>query len=395
MRLSRLVPAVLALSLALPRLVHSAVVVDGRLDPAYGPALVVQTTQASADSCCLPAVPYECTDSELDAAYAVLGGDTLHVFIAGNIYMQYNRSQPGQWADALALFIDTGAPGADTIRADAADPLLRELAGLRFDSGFHPSQAFLLVPHIMDLALQVDQDATPPDGPGTWAALGQSSLIGPSGTLSGGTNPFGIAAALDDSNTAGVSAGCGAASGLGVTTGAEISIPLAAIGSPSGCVRVSALLFAGESERIATGTVENQVLGPVPPGTCNLGLGSAVDFSAIPGDQFFTVCPEPAGVTPPAPPARLALSAPWPNPARGALRCSLALPHDSQVRCAIVDVAGRHVASVFSGALAAGTHTLDWSGHADDGARVRGGVYFVSATVDGQRLVRPVVVLGD
>ena len=35
----------------------------------------------------------------------------------------------------------------------------------------------------------------------------------------------------------------------------------------------------------------NQVLGPLPPGTCNLGAASGVNFANIAGNQFFEVCP--------------------------------------------------------------------------------------------------------
>jgi hypothetical protein len=38
--------------------------------------------------------------------------------------------------------------------------------------------------------------------------------------------------------------------------------------------------------------ITNQVLGSCPPGTCALGAPATVDFSTIPGDQFFTVCPQ-------------------------------------------------------------------------------------------------------
>jgi len=33
------------------------------------------------------------------------------------------------------------------------------------------------------------------------------------------------------------------------------------------------------------------VLGPLPPGTCDLGPASGVNFAAIAGDQYVTICP--------------------------------------------------------------------------------------------------------
>lgn len=91
---------------------------------------------------------------------------------------------------------------------------------------------------------------------------------------------------MDNSNGAGVTAGCAAGSGSGVTTGVEWAIPLGAIGDPTGCVTVSVFVAnAGGSP------LGNQVLGPLPPGTCALGAPAGVDFSSIPGNQYFTVCP--------------------------------------------------------------------------------------------------------
>jgi hypothetical protein len=37
--------------------------------------------------------------------------------------------------------------------------------------------------------------------------------------------------------------------------------------------------------------VSNQVMGPIPPGTCSLTPAASTDFSTLPGDQFFTICP--------------------------------------------------------------------------------------------------------
>lgn len=115
--------------------------------------------------------------------------------------------------------------------------------------------------------------------------LGKGPAGGP-GTLSGGTNPDGILATIDNHCTAGVTFGCGAGNGSGVTTGVEWEVPLAAIGNPQGCIGVCALIYSSANHGIT-----NQVLGPVPAGTCPLGAPAGVDFSTIPGNQFFTVCP--------------------------------------------------------------------------------------------------------
>ena len=91
---------------------------------------------------------------------------------------------------------------------------------------------------------------------------------------------------MDDRNVVGVTAGCDAAGGEGATTGIELAIPLAAIGNPTGCVRVCALLVSYWGAGIS-----NQVLGPLPAGTCEVTAPASVDFSAVAGEQFFAVCP--------------------------------------------------------------------------------------------------------
>jgi len=98
----------------------------------------------------------------------------------------------------------------------------------------------------------------------------------------------------------------------------------------------------------------------------------------------------PASV-PTATPARLALSAPWPNPARGEVRMSLELARDAHAEVVIYDVIGRRVSTLLEGTLGAGRRTLTWDRRDGRGARVVAGVYFVRAVAGGatrtQRLV--------
>ncbi len=70
-----------------------------------------------------------------------------------------------------------------------------------------------------------------------------------------------------------------------MTSGIEWAIPLAAIGNPTGDIEVCAFTGGG----LQGPGLGNQVLGPVPPGTCALGNPATVNFGAIPGPQFFTV----------------------------------------------------------------------------------------------------------
>ena len=263
-----------------------AVPVDGSLDPQYGAPVSTQTTGTS-----LGDLPADWLNgSELDGAFGFIAGDTLHLLLAGG----YNRfySEPLAFPNQLQLYIDVGPGGQNALSGDNPSVgyslKLQSMAGLRFDADFAPdywlggaresSGANPFHAYYAEL---------PAGGGGAGYFLGSSS-IGGAGTLSGvdANNPYGILASIDISNTAGVGGGCGEASGAGVSTGIEWAIPLSAIGHPSGPVRVCALLASVAS---GGGQVSNQVLGPVPPGTCALGPASGVDFADVPGPQYFTV----------------------------------------------------------------------------------------------------------
>jgi hypothetical protein len=95
--------------------------------------------------------------------------------------------------------------------------------------------------------------------------------------------------------------------------------------------------------------------------------------------------------SPEAPPGRLALSGSYPNPSRGATRFALDLPQSGEVRLQIFDPAGRRVAVVFDGPLAAGRHTMIWDGRLS-GGRVAAGVYFGRLDALGRVETRRLVV---
>jgi hypothetical protein len=124
----------------------------------------------------------------------------------------------------------------------------------------------------------------PAGGGGAGAFLGHTDPGGP-GTLAGGVNPNGVRLAIDNSNGAGEVSGCGAGAPGPVVRGIEWEIPLAAIGNPAGPIRVCAFV----SGAITNAGLDNQVLGPVPPGTCGLGAPASVHFEAIDGAQWFMV----------------------------------------------------------------------------------------------------------
>jgi len=260
----------------------AAVVIDGRLDPDYGPPLSLQTTQTfsqdnppgfgGADS------SWWSFGSELDAGYAFVSDGVLHLLLAGNVMAYLGEFDH---RDELHIFLDTQAGGQNPLRGDNPDvgfvnARLNALAGLRFDSDFVPDYWLGCVVGYHAALVDAYYAEVPSGGGGNGYPLGSATAGGP-GTLSGGANPFGILMTADDSNSGGVTTGCGPASGSGVTRGVEWAIPLAAIGSPTGSIKVCAMVGG------------NSVLGPVPPGTCGLGSPSGIDFDTIGGKQYFVI----------------------------------------------------------------------------------------------------------
>jgi len=94
------------------------------------------------------------------------------------------------------------------------------------------------------------------------------------------------------------------------------------------------------------------------------------------------------------PPATaLELAAPWPNPSRGGAHFEFALPRAGVARIAVLDAAGRRVASLGDGAFTAGRHAIDWDGRDAAGHAVRDGIYWVSLEQDGARTAKKLVVM--
>jgi probable HAF family extracellular repeat protein len=86
-----------------------------------------------------------------------------------------------------------------------------------------------------------------------------------------------------------------------------------------------------------------------------------------------------------AAPGHVALSQPWPNPARGDVRLAFTLSAQSTARLTIHDAQGRTVARLADGAFAAGRHEQVWNGRDANGSPVGPGMYFASFESGGRR----------
>lgn len=255
--------------------------VDGLAGSEYGAALAVQDTQTQFGNSNLGQVD-SANGSELDAAYGAIQDGVLYLVLAGNLESNGND---------LEIFIDSVGGGQNRLRGDNAvvdgDGLNRMGDsgggnGLRFDTGFDADYWFSVSGGGNPYSLNLFYAELLTSGGGNGFSVGTGGA-GTDGTLSGGFDPFGIRATIDNSNTGGVSGGTGADSGAGVISGVELRIPLAAIGNPMGAVRICAFVNGASHD-----FVSNQVLGPIGGGS-NFGEPRNVNFASVGGNQFFSV----------------------------------------------------------------------------------------------------------
>lgn len=287
--MKRLLSLAIVCSLAVP--VSAAPIVDGTKDAEYGTALAVQTLETQ----------FGDNESEWNAGYAVLDSGNLYLMLTGNLASNFNK---------LEIFVDSKAGGQSVFSSAGNDDASR-MDGTVFDSAF--TADYHLIARRGSGKFDLD-----------FADLGTSTFnfyenvfggtdFG-SGSTGTGVNGSPIDVAYDGSNVAGVAGGTGPAiqaDALAVNTGLELGISLADIGYVGGPLRVM-VGQNGDGHHFWS----NQFLGGLPTGlmneggpnqgtgTGNLGgdgfgnfTGTApIDFSALAGNQFFTIVPEPASL---------------------------------------------------------------------------------------------------
>jgi hypothetical protein len=72
----------------------------------------------------------------------------------------------------------------------------------------------------------------------------------------------------------------------------------------------------------------------------------------------------------------------YPNPFSTRTSVQFHVNDNTNARIEVVNTLGQHIATLGEGYLAEGTHTLNWSGHDDNGTPVANGVYLVRLTTD-------------
>jgi hypothetical protein len=80
-----------------------------------------------------------------------------------------------------------------------------------------------------------------------------------------------------------------------------------------------------------------------------------------------------------------------PNPFSASTRFAVRLSRAGRLEVTIVDVAGRQVARLASGARDAGTYAFVWDGADRSGMRAGAGIYFLRAAVDGRVSTRSLI----
>jgi hypothetical protein len=281
-------------ALVLSASAFAQIVVDGTAEAVYVPAgdrqLVATGFGNGTDG-----LKGTCNGSELDGAFASLDavGGYLYLTLAGNLESNFNK---------LELFIDCKAgAGQNRLRSDNVDvdfnglnrmgaDAVNGLPGLKFDAGFDADFYFTCTGGNPNgnppYTLYANFAQVLTAGGGIGAYIGQSVTDPTTGVIRIDDVTYGIQAAIDNSNIAGVNGDpAGTSTGAGVATGIELRIPISVLGwdgvSP---IKVCAFINGGGHDYAS-----NQFLAPLPAGYGNMGEPRLLDLSVVPGDQFFIV----------------------------------------------------------------------------------------------------------
>lgn len=217
--------------------------------------------------------------AELDRLMVREESDGLLVGITGNL---------GAGAGNLAVLIDANPGGQSSLSTANQSPPpsgLAELTGTVLDAGFVPEHMFFM--NVSGSNLYVDQLALSP-GTSVKTYRGTSVVNSGSGFLSGGVPTAGVQAALNNTNTTGVTA-TSASNATLATTGLEMFIPYAVLGladPPCGTLKVAAFISR------STGSITNQFLPGLQGRTGD--VGTATDLATIAGSQHATVAAPPS-----------------------------------------------------------------------------------------------------
>jgi hypothetical protein len=121
-------------------------------------------------------------------------------------------------------------------------------------------------------------------------------------------------------------------------------------------------------------------------------LAGPIDMGLPPIEVAFDASSDPASVDS-KPEELLALSAAWPQPARGGIQVRLSLPAASEVRIDVIDAAGRWIHTLARAAFPAGRSVITWDGRDASGRFVHPGIYWIFARASAGGAARTRVVM--
>jgi len=139
---------------------------------------------------------------------------------------------------------------------------------------------------------------------------------------------------------------------------------------------------------LGAATAVDSVVVHWPDGTVEsrTGLAAGQVWTIVEGEG-------PTGVETPGPAVRTALAPPFPNPLNPRTTLQFTLAAAGPARLEIYDLTGRHVATLVTGTLPAGTHTAEWDGTASDGRPAASGTYLCRLAAGGEVVTRRVTVV--
>lgn len=286
--------------LALAGSVSPGITIDGAADAEYGAVLSLQNVNTSFGDSLLGQVD-NANGSELDTGYGVVSGGTLYLLLGGNLENNFNK---------LEIFFDCIDGGQGQLRGDNPNVdgnglnrmgyINAESNGLAFDTGFSADYWIGVTGGGSPYTFYANYSEILTSGGGTGYYLGCTSA-GSDGTLSGGYNPNGIQAAIDNSNTNGVNGGTNTAwgflffggSGAGVTRGVELAVPLSALGNPTGIVKVCAFINSTDHGYLSNQGLDGMLVSYCcphpPPNLPSLGEARLANFNNLGTRQWFEV----------------------------------------------------------------------------------------------------------
>jgi hypothetical protein len=251
----------------------------GTTSVSYGNPLAIQTVNTGFGASTGASGGDDLNGSELDAAYGTVNSGNLYLFLAGDI-------QGGTSQNSLQIFIGGGGSTVGQSTLNTSVSPLSNMNGSTFSSGFNATLGFTLNDY--NGTIYTDAANLQGSGGGYLGAVALSNGVGSGAPTGGSYTLTGVQMALNNTHVSTMgSAGTalsGATSGANTTTGLEMLIPLADLGTISGNIEVVADINNG-----GVNYISNQLLPGQPVGTQNLGTETLTN----PG--FFTVpVPEPS-----------------------------------------------------------------------------------------------------